>query len=74
MAYPFGGGGRAIPGYRGSRRRMRRTRVRDSSPVVVWTLLVLALLFGFVVIPWLARHPPPPHHDHVFGASDAPDR
>jgi hypothetical protein len=47
--------------------------MRGNSPVVVWALLVLALLVIFVAIPWLVRHPPP-HHERVFGASEADRR
>jgi uncharacterized iron-regulated membrane protein len=71
MAYPFGAGGRALPAYRGSRRRLRRITVRGNASVGVWALLVWLLLILFVAIPWAMRHPPE-HHEHVFGAPSGP--
>lgn len=71
MARPFGGSGRALAGYRGSRKRLRRIRMRGNSTPAVWGLLLVALLIVFVVIPWVVRHPPP-HQDHVFGQGDRP--
>jgi hypothetical protein len=45
--------------------------MRGNSSAAVWALLVLALLIVFVVIPWVMRNPPP-HQEHVFGASEGP--
>lgn len=69
MAHPFGGSGRALAGNRGSRRRLRRIRMRENSTPLVWALLVFVLLILFVGLPWLIRRPPP-HEDHVFGKAE----
>jgi hypothetical protein len=45
--------------------------MRGNSSVAMWALLVFALLIMFVAIPWVMRHPPP-HQEHVFGASERP--
>jgi hypothetical protein len=42
-----------------------------NSSIAIWALLILGLLMLFVGIPWLIRHPPP-HQEHVFGASVGP--
>jgi hypothetical protein len=47
---------------------LRRIRVRENTTPQVWALLVLALLFLFVGLPWLIRNPPS-HDGHVFGAA-----
>jgi hypothetical protein len=69
MAYPFGGSGRALMAYRGSRRRLRKIRMRGNSSFIVWALLILALLIVFVGVPWAMRHRVP-KPEHVFGASE----
>ncbi len=45
--------------------------MRGNTSIVVWALLLFTLLVVFVAIPWLVRHPPP-HQEHVFGASEGP--
>jgi hypothetical protein len=71
MAYPFGGSGRALMAYRGSRRRLRRIRLRGNSSCTVWALLILALLIVFVGVPWAMCHRVS-HPKHVFGAAEGP--
>jgi hypothetical protein len=44
--------------------------MRENS-AAVWGLLLFFLLLLFVVIPWAIKHPPP-HQEHVFGASEKP--
>jgi hypothetical protein len=69
MARSFGGTGRVRAGYRGSRRKLRRIRLRGNCPAEVWSLLVLVLLSLFVGLPWL-MHNPPRHEHGVFGQAD----
>jgi uncharacterized iron-regulated membrane protein len=71
MGHSYGGTGRTLAAYRGSRKRLRRIRMRGNANLGVWVLLILALLMLFVGIPWLMHHPPP-HREHVFGVSQGP--
>jgi len=52
--------------YRGSRKRVRRIKVRDNWhwPVELWFVVAVVLFTLFVVVPWLVRHPLP-DHPHV---------
>jgi hypothetical protein len=50
--------GRTRGSGRGSRRRLRKIRLRDNwSPGAIVFLIMLLLIFT-VLIPWLIRHPP----------------
>jgi len=49
--------------YRGSRKRLRRIRLRDNWSVELWIFLAVMLFTLFVVVPWIVRHPPSDHHD-----------
>ena len=69
MARHFGGSGRALASYRGSRKKLRKLRMSENFTPAVWGLLVLALLILFVAIPWMTRNPPP-HPHHVFGQTE----
>jgi H+/Cl- antiporter ClcA len=57
--------------YRGSRKRLRRIKWYEHTPVEFWIYLVLLLVVLLIVIPWLIKHPPPEHHhgtDAIVGA------
>ena len=57
--------------YRGSRKRLRRIKWQEHTPVEFWIYLVLMLVALLIVIPWLIKHPPPEHHhgtDAIVGA------
>jgi len=51
--------------YRGSRKRLRRIGWRENTSVELWIFVVLVLFMLFVGIPWLIRHPPVHHHQHL---------
>ncbi len=46
--------------YRGSRKRLKRLTLHAS--IELWVFVVLMLFLVFVVVPWMIRHPPEPHH------------
>jgi hypothetical protein len=50
------GGGKI---YRGSRKRLKRIKWRENTPIEFWVLVALLLVALFVIIPWMIRHP---HH------------
>ena len=50
--------------YRGSRKRVRRIRMRGNWAVELWILVAVILFVLFVVVPWLVQ-PPPLDHQHV---------
>jgi hypothetical protein len=54
-----------VPGkvYRGSRRRLRRIRLRGNSSTLFWIFVIVFLLTLFVLVPWLVQHPLRPLHD-----------
>jgi len=57
--------------YRGSRKRLRRIKWHEYTPVEFWIYLVLLLVALLIVIPWLIKHPPSGHHhgtDAIVGA------
>ena len=51
-------GSRAPKTYRGSRRRLKRIRLRDHGSWELWALLAWLAFLLFVVVPWMIRHPP----------------
>jgi hypothetical protein len=51
--------------YRGSKRRIRKTRLRGNWSLEVWIIIVVTLLAVFGGIPWLIQHPLVDHHVHV---------
>lgn len=53
--------------YRGSRKRLRRIKWYEHTPVEFWIYLVLLLLVLLIMIFSLIKHPPPEHH-HGMGA------
>jgi hypothetical protein len=53
--------GRPEKTYRGSKRRLKRIRWRDNTPLEFWIFVVLMLLMLFVGIPWLLTHPADHH-------------
>lgn len=72
MTHPFGGRGVALRGNRGSRRRLRRIKLRENWSRAMWALLAFVLLVLLVVIPWVLRHPLPHQEEHVFGEMEEP--
>jgi hypothetical protein len=52
------GGGRSPRIYRGSRRRLKRIRLRDNVPWELWALAAWLAFLLFVVVPWMIRHAP----------------
>jgi hypothetical protein len=51
--------------YRGSRKRIRQTKWWENTSVEFWIFVVLILFMLFVGIPWLVKHPPADHHQHL---------
>ena len=48
--------------YRGSRKRVRRIKWWENSPLEFWIFVVLILFMLFVGVPWLIKHPPTDYH------------
>jgi hypothetical protein len=46
----------------GSKRRIRRIRIRGNSSLAFWIFVVGLLLILFVAVPWFATHTPERHH------------
>ena len=44
--------------YKGSKKRVRQIRLRDTWSVGFWIFVVVVLIQLFIVVPWLIRHPP----------------
>jgi hypothetical protein len=42
--------------YRGSRKRLKRVKWRENTPIEFWVLVALLLVALFVIIPWMIRH------------------
>jgi hypothetical protein len=63
--HPSGAHAGAGKAYRGSRKRVRRIKWRDNTSVEFWILVVLMLFMMFVGVPWLFKHPPADHHQHL---------
>jgi hypothetical protein len=49
-------GARPSRTFRGSRRRVRRIKMRGNSAWELWLLLAWVLFLLFVVVPWMAHH------------------
>jgi energy-coupling factor transporter transmembrane protein EcfT len=45
-------------GYRGSRKRVRRTRLRGNWSLELWLLVIVILVGVLVLVPLLIQHPP----------------
>ena len=45
----------------GSRRRVRRIRMRGNWFLLMWLFLAWLAVFLFVVVPYMAKHPPAEH-------------
>ena len=43
--------------HRGSKKRIARIRMRDHMSFAMWCYVVLMVLFLFVGLPWMAKHP-----------------
>jgi hypothetical protein len=43
--------------YRGSRKRLRRIKMKGKWSIEMWVLVIAALIILFVVVPWLVTHP-----------------
>jgi hypothetical protein len=52
------GGTRPPKRYAGSRRRLRRIRLRDNSSWELWLLVAWVAFLLFVVMPWMIRQTP----------------
>ena len=48
--------------YRGSRKRIRRLKWQEHTPVDLWTLAALTLVMSLVLISWLSTHAAGDHH------------
>jgi hypothetical protein len=44
--------------YRGSRRRIRRVRLRGNGSLELWLLIVWVMFLLLVVVPWMIRQSP----------------
>ena len=42
--------------YRGSRRRVRRIKMRDNNSRTLWVLILWVAFLLIVVVPWMIRH------------------
>ena len=49
-------GARPARTFRGSRRRVRKIRMRGNGAWEMWLLLAWVLFLLFVVVPWMAEH------------------
>jgi hypothetical protein len=58
----FRGEGSRIYADRGSKKRLRRIRLRGSWSPEFWFFVILMLLMFFVVVPWVMNHPVAHHH------------
>jgi len=52
----FTSGGRPAKAYRGSRRRLRRIRLRDNGSWELWALAAWLTFLVLVFVPWMLRH------------------
>jgi hypothetical protein len=64
---PQTSGPRSGKAYRGSRKRVRRLRLRGNWSVELWIFLAVMLFTLFVVVPWIVRHPPADQHQVQTG-------
>lgn len=56
--------------YRGSKKRLRRIRMRDNGSLAFWMFVAVVLFSLFVVLSWLILHeaPEPPAHGTTIQA------